>query len=510
MLATTSLGGIWTAVSPDTGTTAIKDRLSQVEPSVLFTDNAVSYNGKSHVVLSKVNNVSQSLESLKAVVVFPAVGDLPPKLPGSAIDYDDFLAWGEDSHQLYFEQLPAEQPVYILYSSGTTGAPKCIVHGAIGTLLQHKKEHMLQSDIRPGDRLFYYTTCMWMMWHWHVSALASGVTLVIYDGSPFYAKHNDTAVEDYLAMPKLIDELKITHFGTSAKFLSVLQQREIKPKKAGISLETLKAVYSTGSPLAPATFRYVYDTLGPNIHLGSISGGTDIIADFGTPSTLNPVHAGEIQVPALGMAVQAWTPDGVNVSESGQAGELVCVKPFPSQPVRFWGPSGLQKYEKAYFERFPGYWHHGDFIKFNPKTGGIYMLGRSDGTLNPSGVRFGSAEIYNVLLSNFSDLIEDSLCVGRRREKDTDETVILFIKMRTGNELTPSLVGHIKKVIREHLSPRHVPRIIEECPDIPYTRNNKKVELAVKQIVSGLETKPSASIANAECLTWYQEWTEKN
>jgi acetoacetyl-CoA synthetase len=375
---------------------------------------------------------------------------------------------------------------------------------------------------------FYFTTCMWMMWHWHVSALSSGVTLVIYDGSPFYYRSNGRAVEDYLAMPKLIDELGINQFGTSAKFLSVLQQKAIKPKDEGVSLKTLKAVYSTGSPLAPATFLYVYQEFGPDIHLASISGGTDIIADFGTPCPLEPVHAGEIQVLGLGMAVQAWAQDGRDISSSGRPGELVCVKSFPSQPVsdaetaemnyymltafqvQFWGPSGQQKYENAYFMRFPGQWHHGDFIRFNPDTGGIYMLGRSDGTLNPSGVRFGSAEIYNLLLSHFAALIDDSLCVGRRREHETDETVVLFIKMKVDLELSSQLIGQIKKMVWDQLSPRHVPRLVVECPEIPYTHNSKKVEIAVKQIVSGFDTKTTASVANPHCLSWYREWATRN
>jgi len=365
------------------------------------------------------------------------------------------------------------------------------------------------------------------MWHWHVSALSSGVTLIIYDGSPFYYRNNDRAIEDYLAMPKLIDELEINQFGTSAKYLSVLQQKAIKPRDEGVSLKTLKAIYSTGSPLAPTTFRYVYKEFGPDIHLGSISGGTDIIADFGTPCPLEPVHAGEIQVLGLGMAVQAWNQDGRDISHSNTAGELVCVKPFPSQPVsdaeldetklransvqvRFWGSSGLEKYENAYFKTFPGKWHHGDFIRFNSETGGIYMLGRSDGTLNPSGVRFGSAEIYNVLLNNFAASVDDSLCVGRRREHENDETVVLFIKMKGDLELTPELIGQIKKVIWDQLSPRHVPRLVAECPEIPYTHNNKKVEIPVKQIVSGRDTRPNASISNAHCLDWYREWALQN
>ncbi|KAK4504431.1 hypothetical protein PRZ48_005347 [Zasmidium cellare] len=492
MLATTSLGAIWTALSPDTGITAMVDRLSQIEPKILFTDDVATYNAKTHSVLPKVREATRQISALRAMVILSAKPESESaSSPASALlemTYSEFLAGGRESHELSFEQFPAEHPVYILYSSGTTGKPKCIVHGAIGTLLQHKKEHILQSDIKPGDRLFFFTTCMWMMWHWHVSALASGITLVLYDGSPFYYRREGytEAVEDYQAMPKLIDELQITHFGTSAKYLSVLQQKAVRPKESGLCLKSLKAIYSTGSPLAPTTFEYVYDIFGSSIQLGSISGGTDIIADFGVPCPIEPVHSGEIQVPALGMAVQAWSQEGVDVC--------------------FWGASGFDNYKAAYFQRFPGVWHHGDFIRFNEATGGIYMLGRSDGTLNPSGVRFGSAEIYNVLLSNFADCVADSLCVGQRRENETDETVVLFVKMLDERRLTSELVQTIKKTVWDQLSPRHVPRHVVECPEIPYTHNNKKVELAVKRIISGTKVTSTAGIANGHCLAWYQDW----
>jgi acetoacetyl-CoA synthetase len=480
MLAATALGAVWTAVSPDTGVTAVVERLVQIEPTVLFADNAVCYNGKIHRVLEKVGEVVAKLESLKGTVVFETVDGVGFDVGAGGqgrgvVSYKDFTTGKEE--ELTFEQLPADHPVYILYSSGTTGAPKCIVHGAIGTLLQHKKEHILQGDIQPGDRLFYFTTCTWMMWHWLVSGLASGATLILYDGSPFQYLQDGQSVKDDIAMPRLIDELSINQFGTSAKYLSILEQKTLLPKegKDALSLSTLRAIYSTGSPLAPSTFLYVYRAFGPDINLASITGGTDIISLFGAPSPLSPVYEGEIQVLGLGMAVQAWDYTGKNVSSTGEPGDLVCVKPFPCQPVTFWGPTGEDKYRSSYFDLFgPSVWHHGDFVRFNPSTGGLYMLGRSDGILKPSGVRFGSAEIYNVLLKHFPDSVEDALCIGRRRETDTDETVVLFLKMKEGVRFSGSLADDIKSIIRKELSARHVPGVVDECPEIPVTVNGKK------------------------------------
>ena len=513
MLAATSLGAIWTAVSPDTGVTAVLDRMVQIEPSVLFTDNAVMYNGKTHPVLPKVKDIMKELPSLTATIVYETAPDMGTSVEDAPQDkvltYIEFTSKRSGETKLEFAQLEPDHPVYILYSSGTTGAPKCIVHGAIGTLIQHKKEHVLQSDIRPGDRLMYFTTCTWMMWHWLVSGLASGATLVLYDGSPFQYLSEGTSIKDQYAMPRLIDEIGITQFGTSAKFLSVLEQSNVMPKEHGLTLKTLKAIYSTGSPLAPSTFQYVYKAFG-RINLGSITGGTDIVSLFGAPCTLHPVYVGEIQVLGLGMAVKAWDFEGKDVSRTGEPGELVCVKPFPCQPVQFWGKEGHKKYKSGYFEQFPGVWAHGDFVRFNPETGGVFMLGRSDGVLKPQGVRFGSAEIYNLVLKHFPDEVEDSLCIGRRREQDTDETVVLFLKMKEGEKSSGRLANDIKAVVKKELSARHVPGIIDECPEIPVTANGKKVEGAVKQILSGTNVKTSASVVNAECLNWYREWTKNH
>ena len=309
-----------------------------------------------------------------------------------------------------------------------------------------------------------------------------------------------------LAMPRLIEELGITHFGTSAKYLSVLEQKSVMPKER-LSLKTLKAIYSTGSPLAPSTFEYVYRAFGPNIHLGSITGGTDIISLFGAPSPLTPVYSGEIQVRGLGMAVEAWDYQGKNITDTGEPGDLVCVKPFPCQPVMFWGTEGDKVYKKSYFETFPGIWHHGDFVRINSKTGGLIMLGRSDGVLKPAGVRFGSAEIYNLLLKHFPD-IEDALCIGRRRETDMDETVVLFVKMAQKGSFSKELGEKIQKTVRTELSARHVPAIVDECSDIPVTTNGKKIEVAVKQILCGTNVKTSSSVANSDCLDWYRHWND--
>lgn len=515
MLATTSLGGIWSGVSPDHGSTAVLDRWSQLEPTVLFADNGVFYNGRVHDSMQKVAEIVKGLTSLGHVIILRKRKEISVDVKKVEIQAgrvwldDEFLeSTVEPNRPLVFDQLDPDWPVYILFSSGTTGKPKCICHGAIGTLIQHKKEHVLHCDMFLGDVFFQYTTVTWMMWHWLVSALASGVTIVLYDGSPFRSSVDG---EGDLAMARLIEQLGVTHFGTSAKYLSTLEQKAILPKEK-YSLKSLKAIYSTASVLAPSTFEYVYRAFGSDINLASITGGTDIISLFGAPNPLLPVYSGEVQCIGLGMKVEAWDYDGNNCEHTSEAGDLVCTAPFPCMPVMFWGPSGESSYKNSYFTTFQGVWHHGDYIKIQPKTRGLIMLGRSDGILKPAGIRFGSAEIYNILQQHFPTQITDSICIGRRRPTDTDETVVLFLLMAPGHQLCDALRNDIRKTVRRELSARHVPEIIEGCPEIPVTANGKKVEVVVKRILSGGGEvgKVAGSVVNSTALVWFWKWAEGN
>ncbi|RWA08161.1 hypothetical protein EKO27_g6943 [Xylaria grammica] len=505
MLAAAAVGAVWTGLSPDTGVSAVLDRLVQIEPKVLFADNGTIYNGKSWSSMDKAAQIVIGLKTLQLVVLIsniPEVQSQPQHLKSRdsvvVTEYANFLS--SSAHEpLRFEQLPPAHPLYVLYSSGTTGSPKAIVHTTLGTLIQHKKEHMLHCSMDSTSRLLYYTTTSWMMWHWSISALACGSTLVLYSGSPFQP-------HGYLSLPRLLSSLKVTHFGTSATYLTTLEANNIYPA-ASLDLSHLQAIYSTASPLPPSTFSFVYEAFPSHINLGSITGGTDIISLFGAPCSILPVYVGEIQCAGLGMAIDVV--DSISGEPTpGEDGELICIQPFPSQPLTFWGPNGEDKYRASYFERFANVWHHGDFVRINTRTGGLTMLGRSDGVLKPSGVRFGSAEIYNVLTKFFGGQIADAVCVGRRRETDRDESVCLFVVMCEGYEFTNDLRSKIQQTIRTELSPRHVPAIIEEAGvGIPRTSNGKKIEVAVKQILSGIDVKNNnASVANPESLAWFRTW----
>ncbi|CAK7274640.1 hypothetical protein SEPCBS57363_006267 [Sporothrix epigloea] len=521
MLAAASIGAVWTSISPDNGVSAVLDRLVRVKPKVLFSDHASLYNGKLWPGTDKTFQIvlGLSAEHLRAVIIVDSVkypGPAPTEsdlgleaLRGKvavAEAYSSFLASAPDE-PLRFEPLPPSHPLYILYSSGTTGLPKAIIHTALGTLIQHKKELALHCSMGPSSRMLYYTTTSWMMWHWSVAALSLGTSLVLYIGSPFRPYGE-------LSLPKILSNLRVTHFGTSATYLIALESKRIKfDTDPSIDLSALEAIYSTASPLPPSTFQYVYDTFPKNVHLASITGGTDIISLFGAPCPLLPVIAGAVQCAGLGMAIavadSASSSDDPKLVPAGEEGDLVCIKPFPCEPLTFY--DGDEKYFAAYFERFKGWWHHGDFVRLEGADNqSLVMLGRSDGVLKPSGVRFGSAEIYNIITRFFAGEVEDSLCVGRRRLTDTDETVCLFLIPTTGGASFDDLRARIKTTIRKELSPRHVPGIVEECSGIPRTSNGKKIEVAVKQILSGMQVKTNASVANPETLDWFRAWASSH
>ncbi|KAK4241916.1 acetoacetyl-CoA synthetase [Achaetomium macrosporum] len=517
LLSAAAVGAIWTGISPDNGVSAVLDRLVQIRPQVLFADNATLYNGKVWPGKAKTLEVVEELKKhgLEQVVIIRGLKDIETGLDEirakgvKADEYEAFLNSGSPNSPLTFAQLPPSHPLYVLYSSGTTGLPKAIVHTAAGTLLQHKKEHFLHCSLSPSSRMLYYTTTSWMMHHWSVSALSCGASLVLYSGSPFKP-------HGYISLPRLLSSLRVTHFGTSAAYLTALEANDVRPMAdPSLDLSALEAIYSTASPLPPSTFSFVYAAFPARVNLASITGGTDIISLFGAPCPLLPVRAGEVQCAGLGMAIgvvdSASDPsDPRPVSPPDSPGDLVCTKPFPSQPLTFFGANGQEKYRAAYFERFPGLWHHGDFVRMDPRTGGLVMLGRSDGVLKPAGVRFGSAEIYNVLTRFFAAEVADAVCVGRRREADRDETVCLFVVMVEGKVFDDALRKRIAEVIRRELSPRHVPGVIEEAKGgVPKTGNGKKIEVAVKQILSGMQVKTNASVANPEALDWFREWARR-
>lgn len=492
MLATASIGATWSSCSPDFGRGAVLDRFGQIEAKVLIACDGYFYAGKEIDLLPKLCGIANDLTSVEQVVVIPflrtALGNAPSTgdVP-RAVLFDDFVADFEE-REIEFERVPFQHPLFILFSSGTTGAPKCIVHSVGGTLLQHLKEHQLHSDIRPGDRVFYFTTCTWMMWNWLVSALASEATILLYDGSPFHP--NGEILFDYA------DAEQMTHFGTSAKFIDALKKQDIKPMQTH-DLSSVRLMASTGSPLVAESFDFVYQHIKKDMYLASIAGGTDIVSCFVLGNPLTAVRRGEIPGPGLGMDVEIWDDDGTAVI--GEKGELVCRQPFPSMPVGFWGDEDGKKYHAAYFEKFPGVWAHGDFAEVT-SHGGFIIHGRSDATLNPGGVRIGTAEIYRQVEQ--VDTVLESIAIGQTW--DDDVRVVLFVVLRDDATLTPELVNELRVRIRSGASPRHVPAKIVQIADIPRTKSGKISELAVREIVEGREVKNKGALANPDALELYR------
>jgi acetoacetyl-CoA synthetase len=490
MLATTSLGAIWSSCSPDFGVPALLDRFGQIEPKVLFAADGYFYGGKSIDSLPAVIGIVEKLPGLQHVIIVPYLREAPP-LEGvrNAVRFGQF---GAPTTQLDFTPTDFDHPLYILYSSGTTGVPKCIVHGAGGTLLQHRKEHLLHVDLKRTDILFYFTTCGWMMWNWLVSGLASGATLLLYDGSPFHP--------DASALWRMTQDERITVFGTSAKYLSALEKSDFKPGR-GVDLSALRTILSTGSPLAPESFEAVYRDIKADVQLSSISGGTDIVSCFALGNPTLPVHAGEIQCRGLGMRVEIYDEDGKPLR--GQKGELVCTAPFPSMPIGFWNDVDGKRYRAAYFERFPNVWHHGDYAMLTEHDG-IIIFGRSDAVLNPGGVRIGTAEIYAAVES--LDEVIESLAVGQTWKNDI--RVVLFVRLKPGINLDAELIKKIREVIRTHTTPRHVPARVISVPDLPRTLSGKLTELAVRAMIHGEPVRNKDALANPQALEYFRDIPE--
>jgi acetoacetyl-CoA synthetase len=490
MLATASLGGVWSSCSPDFGVEAVLDRFGQIEPKALFATDGYTYSGKSIDSLPAVRAIAARLPSLQSVVMIP-YRDRNPDLVGlpNAAFYSDLLRM---PGTLEFTPVGFADPVYILYSSGTTGAPKCIVHSVGGTLLQHRKEHVLHCDISPGDVVFYFTTTGWMMWHWLVSTLASGATLVLFDGAPL---HPDPGVLWRIAHRERIDI-----FGTSAKYLSAVEKSAYRPRDHH-DLSALRSILSTGSPLAPSSFDFVYNHVNSDVQLASIAGGTDLISCFALGNPLLPVYRGELQCRGLGMKVEIFSPTGQPVR--GQKGELVCTAPFPSMPIGFWNDPDGSKYRRAYFERFPNVWHHGDYAELTNHDG-LIIYGRSDAVLNPGGVRIGTAEIYRIV-EQFAEIAE-SIAVGQDWEGDV--RVVLFVRLQPGYLLDASLERRLRNEIRSQASPRHVPAKILSAIDIPRTMSGKIVEIAVRDAIHGRPIANLDTLANPDALQYFYDRPE--
>ncbi len=495
MLAATALGAVWSSCSPDFGFQGVLDRFGQIEPTLLITVDGYYYGGKSIDCRTKIAEIQQNIASLKQTVVIPFTVQNDEPLPdiselSNSCHYSDFLIANEQP--IHFEPVSFNHPLFIMYSSGTTGVPKCIIHGHGGTLLQHLKELSLHTDLKPEDRIFYFTTCGWMMWNWLVSSLAVGATLVLYDGSPTYPKID--------SLMELAEQEKVSIFGTSAKYIAALEKAGVKPKQSH-NLEHLKTILSTGSPLLHESFEYVYRDIKENVCLSSISGGTDIVSCFALGNPTLPVHRGELQCRGLGMAVEFVDDSGKPLNQ--QKGELICQHSFPSMPVGFWSDPDGSKYHKAYFARFENTWAHGDYGELT-KHGGVIIHGRADAVLNPGGVRIGTAEIYRQVEK--VEAVLESIAIGQ--EWQGDVRVVLFVKLKDGQTLNEALVSQIKSTVRANTTPRHVPAIILQVTDIPRTISGKIVELAVREVVHGRPVASTDALANPETLDFFRDRSE--